>query len=58
MQNTFHDSQLPEYLKVKAFAFNENLHFVSTKPTVPHADASWPVLDLWYYTLQTKQIKH
>ena len=41
----FIDSQLPEYLKVKAFAFDKNLLFVSTKPSVPHAEASWPVLD-------------
>ena len=56
----FEDSQSLNYLYVKAFAFNQTLHFVSAKPSVPHAEASWPVLDFWYYSLclQTKQIKH
>ena len=58
MQIHFVDLQLPEYLKVKAFAFDQNLLFVSTKPSVPCAEASWPVLDFWYYSLHPKQIKH
>ena len=41
----FIDSQLPKYLKVKAFAFNKTLDFVSTKPSVPCPEPSWPVLD-------------
>ena len=51
-------SQLPEYLKERAFAFDRNLHLVSTKPSVPCAEASWPVFNFWYYSLQTRQIKH
>ena len=42
------DSQLADYLRVKAFVFDKNLHCVSTKPSVPHAEASWPVLYFWY----------
>ena len=57
MQNTFVDSQFPDYLEVKAFAFDKNLLFVSTKPSVPHAAASRPVLDFWYCSLHPKQIK-
>ena len=33
-------SQLPKYLKVKAFAFDKTLHFVNTKLSVPPAEAS------------------
>ena len=29
-------------------------HFVSAKPSVPCAEISWPVLDFWCYSLQTK----
>ena len=39
---------------MKAFAFNKNLHFISTKYSVPHAEASWPVLDFQYYSLHPK----
>ena len=48
----FVDSQLLEYLRAKVFAFDKNLHFVSAKPSVPCAEASWPVLDFLNYSLQ------
>ena len=54
----FLDSQLPEYLRVKAFALDKTLHFVSAKPSVPCPEVSWPNLDFWYCSLQTKQIAH
>ena len=44
--------------KSKVFAFHKTLHFVSTKPSVPCAAASWSVLDFWCYSLQTKTKKH
>ena len=44
--------------KVKASAFSKNLHFVSVKPSVTHAEASWPVIDFWGYSVQTKTNKH
>ena len=53
----FVHSKLPTYLKVKVFAFDKTLHFVSTKPSVPYAEASWSVLDFWCYSLQTKTNK-
>ena len=34
-----------KYLKVEAFAFDKTLHLVSTKPSVPCAEASWSVLE-------------
>ena len=52
------DSKPPKSLKVKASAFGKNLHFVSVKPSVTHAEAAWPVLDYWCYSLQTKPNKH
>ena len=54
----FVDSQLSKYLKVKAFAFEKTIHFVSTKPSAPCAEASWSVLDFCCYSLQTKTNKH
>ena len=46
-------------IKSKAFAFNKTLHFVSTKPSVPHAEASWPVLEFGVTDfIQTKTNKH
>ena len=51
-------SQPPNYLKVQASALGKNLCFVSVKPSVVHAEASWPVLDSWYYSLQIKPNKH
>ena len=56
--NTFCRLTINKYLEVKAFAFNKTLHSVSNKPSVPCQEASWPVLDFWYYSLQTKQMKH
>ena len=50
----FGDSQSPKYLRVEASAFHKKLHFVSVKPSVTHAEASWPVFDFWCYILQTK----
>ena len=57
-KNTFCDSHPQKYLKVKASAFSKNLHFVSVKPSVTHVEASWPILDSWCYSLQTKTNKN
>ena len=38
----------------KAFAFDKNLHFVSAKPSVPCAETTWPVLDLWCFKCSNK----
>ena len=48
-------SQLPKYLRAKAFVFDKTLHFVSTKPTVPHEEASWSVLDFGVTVFRQKQ---
>ena len=40
--------------KVKASAFGKNLHFAGVKPSVSCAEASWPVLGVWCYSLQGK----
>ena len=50
----FIDSQPRKISKSKSIIFWQNLHSVNVKPSVTHAEAAWPVLDFWCYSLQTK----
>ena len=44
--------------KIKSICFRQKPTFVSAKPSVPCATASWPVLDFWCSSLQRNPNKH
>ena len=52
-KNTFHRITTTKISKSKSISFQQN-HFVSVKPSVTCAEASWPVLEFWCSSLQIK----